>query len=64
MHLYVASSDLMEIVRQKIQDKEGIPIDQQRLFFAGRQLEDGSTLAENGVGPKYCLHLVCKIRGC
>ena len=48
----------------KIQDREGIPTNQQRLIFAGKDLQDGSTLADNGVGPKACLHLVLKIRGC
>jgi ankyrin repeat protein len=61
--ILVQATSTTALVKGLIEDREGVPADQQRLVFAGRLLDDGQTLADHNIQRESTLHLVLRLRG-
>ena len=61
--LDVSDSDTISSIKEKLHEKEGIPVDQQRLVFNGKQLEDANTIGDYGIQADSNIHLVLRLRG-
>uniref|UniRef100_A0A915CLH7 Ubiquitin-like protein NEDD8 n=1 Tax=Ditylenchus dipsaci TaxID=166011 RepID=A0A915CLH7_9BILA len=63
IELDIEPTDRVDRIKEKVEEKEGIPPPQQRLIFAGKQMNDDKTAAEYKVAGGSVLHLVLALRG-
>jgi len=59
----IDGTDKIERIKERVEEKEGIPPPQQRLIFGGKQMMDDKTVSEYNVNPGSVLHLVLALRG-
>ena len=59
----VDPNDTITNVKKKVREKEGIPEEKQRLIYAGKQLQEGSTLSDYNIGNYSTLRLVLRLMG-
>ncbi|KEP63307.1 UNVERIFIED_CONTAM: ubiquitin family protein [Hammondia hammondi] len=59
----VQGSDSILEIKRRVEQREGIPVDQQRLVFNGKQLENGKTVQDYDLSENSVLHLVLRLRG-
>lgn len=63
LSMKVQGTDTIQKLKEMINDREGVPVDQQRLIFQGKQLDDNKTLTDYGVQSENTIHLVLRLRG-
>ena len=63
LHIYADPTDTTQVFKERVQDVEGIPVDQQRIIFAGRSFEDDRRLCDYNIQKETTVHLVLRLRG-
>jgi ubiquitin len=61
--LLVEEDESIRVVKEKLKDKEGVPVDEQRLIYGGHELKEDRTLKDYGIGREATLHFVLRLPG-